>query len=156
MKEMNDMAEIKFDITEEQVQEAVRAIVREELADMADYEDCYGIKGMLKAEVGKVVRDLVAKETAGRFDEIARQAVEEHVSEPFELDSGWGYERKQFESYGDFIRYKLHEKFDKDTWSVRREFEKRVQAKVDKAWNEYRDDAIAVATAKLEAVKAVD
>lgn len=34
--------------------------------------------------------------------------------------------------------------------------EKRVQAKVDKAWKEYRDDAIAVAAAKLEAVKAVD
>lgn len=149
------MAELKFDITEEQVQEAVKAIVREEMAGMAEWE-LGGVRCLVKEQMKEAVAKLVAKETAGRFDEIAKQAVEEYVSEPFELDSGWGYERKQFDSYGDFIRYKLHEKFDKDSWSVRREFEKRVQAKVDKAWKEYRDDAIAVAAAKLEAVKAVD
>lgn len=147
------MAEIKFDITEEQVREAVKAVVREEMAGMAEWG---GVRGLVKERMKEAIAELVAEETAGRFDEIARQAVEEHVSEPFVLDSGWGYERKQFESYGDFIRYKLHEKFDKDAWSVRREFEKRMQAKVDKAWKEYRDDAIAVAAAKLEAVKAVD
>jgi len=145
--------ELKFDITEEQVQEAVKAIVREEMAGMADWD---GVRGLVKDEMKRAIAKLVAEETAGRFDEIARQAVEEHVSEPFELDSGWGYERKQFESYGDFIRYKLHEKFKKDDYSVRREFEKRVQTKVDKAWKEYRDDAIATAMAKVEAVKAVD
>lgn len=150
------MTEIKFDITEEQVQEAVKAIVREELADMADYEDRYGIRDMLKAEVAKAVSGLVAEEVGSRFDEMAKQAVEEHVSEPFVLDSGWGYERKQFESYGDFIRYKLHEKFERDDYTVKREFEKRVQKKVDKAWKEYRDDAIATVMAKVDAMKAVE
>lgn len=150
------MAEIKLDITEEQVQEAVKAIVREELADMADMEDRYGIRDMLKAEVGKVVRGLVAEEVGERFDEIARQTVEEHMSEPFTVDDGWGYNRTTYASYSDFIRAKLHEKFKKDDYSVKREFEKRVQEKVDKAWNEYRDDAIATAMAKVEAMKAVE
>lgn len=150
------MAEIKFDITEEQVQEAVRAIVREEMAGIADRGYHCGIRGMVKDEVGKVVSELVAEEVGDMFDEIARQAVEEHVSEPFTMDSGWGYERKQFESYGDFIRYKLHEKFERDDYSVKREFEKRVQKKVDNAWNEYKADAIATAMAKVEAMKAVE
>ena len=155
MKERNDM-ELKFDITEEQVQEAVKAVVREELACIADYEDHYGIRGMLKAEVAKAVSRLVAEEVGSRFDEIAKQAVEEHMSEPFAVDDGWGYNSTTYASYSDFIRAKLHEKFKNDDYSVKREFEKRVKEKVDKAWKEYRDDAIATAMAKVEAMKAVD
>ena len=150
------MTEIKFDITDEQVQEAVKAVVREELADMADFEDHYGIRGMLKAEVAKAVSGLVAEEVGERFDEIAKQAVEEHMSEPFTVDDGWGYNRTTYASYSDFIRAKLHEKFKKDDYSVKREFEKRVQEKVDKAWKEYRDDAIATVMAKVDAMKAVE
>lgn len=150
------MTEIKFDITEAQVQMAVREIVRKELEDMADFGDHYGIKGMLKEEVAKAVSGLVAEEVGDRFDEIAKRAVEEHMSEPFTVDDGWGYNRTTYASYSDFIRAKLHEKFKKDEWSVRREFEKRVQEKVDKAWKEYREDALAEAMAKVDALKAVE
>ena len=148
------MAELKFDITEEQVQEAVKAIVREELAAMND--DWGGVRGLVRDEMKRVIAKLVADEAEGRFDEIAKQAVEEHVSEPFTVDDGWGYNRTTYETYADFIRAKLHEKFKGDDYSVKREFEKRVQEKVDKAWKEYRDDAIATAMAKVEAMKAVE
>lgn len=153
MKERNDM-ELKFDITEEQVQAAVKAVVREEMAAMND--DWGGVRGLVKKEMERVIAKLVADEAGDRFDEIAKQVVEEHVSEPFELDSGWGYERKKFDTYGDFIRYKLAEKFRKDEWSVKRKFEELMQTKVDKAWNEYKVDAIATAMAKVEAMKAVE
>ena len=148
------MAELKFDITEEQVQEAVKAIVREEMERMND--DWGGVYGLVKDEMKKVIANLVAKETEGRFDEIAKQAVEEHVSEPFTLDDGWGYNRTTYATYADFVKAKLHEKFKKDEWSVKREFEKRVQEKVDKVWEEYRDDAIATVMAKIDAMKAVE
>ena len=148
------MAELKFDITEEQVQEAVKAIVREEMAAMND--DWGGVRGLVKDEMKRVIAKMVADEAEGRFDEIAKQAVEEHVSEPFELDCGWGYERKKFETYGDFVRYKLAEKFKKDEWSVKRKFDELMQAKVDKVWKEYKADAIAAAMAKVEAMKAVE
>lgn len=154
MKERNDMAELKFDITEEQVQEAVKAIVREEMERMND--DWGGVRGLVKDEMKSVIAKLVAEEVGSRFDEIAKQAVEEHMSEPFTVDDGWGYNRTTYETYADFIRAKLHEKFKRDDYSVKREFEKRVQEKVDKAWKEYRDDAIADAMAKVEAMKAVD
>lgn len=148
------MTEIKFDVTEEQVQEAVKAIVREEMAAMND--DWGGVRGLVKDEMKKVIAKLVTDEVDGRFDEIAKQAVEEHISEPFELDSGWGYERKKFDTYGDFVRYKLAEKFRKDEWSVKRKFDELMQAKVDKVWNEYKADALATAMAKVEAMKAVE
>ena len=148
------MAELKFDITEEQVQEAVKAIVREEMERMND--DWGGVRGLVKDEMKSVIAKLVAEEVGSRFDEIAKQAVEEHMSEPFTVDDGWGYNRTTYETYADFIRAKLHEKFKRDDYSVKREFEKRVQEKVDKAWKEYRDDAIADAMAKVEAMKAVD
>lgn len=148
--------ELKFDITEEQVQEAVKAIVREEMEGIADTHDYYGIRNMVKGELGQLLSKLVAEEVGDRFDEIARQAVDEHMSEPFTVDDGWGYNRTTYASYSDFIRAKLHEKFKKDDYSVKREFEKRVQAKVDKAWEEYRDDAIATVMAKVEAMKAVE
>lgn len=150
------MAEIKFDITEEHVQEAVKAIVREEMKGIADTHDYYGIRNMVEGELGQLLSKLVAEEVGDRFDEIARQAVDEHMSEPFTVDDGWGYNRTTYASYSDFIRAKLHEKFSKDSWSVKREFEKRVQEKVDKVWKEYRDDAIATAMAKVEAMKAVE
>lgn len=148
--------ELKFDITEEQVQEAVKAIVREEMAAIADTHDYYGIRNMVKGELGQLLSKLVAEEVGNRFDEIAKQAVEEHISEPFTVDDGWGYNRTTYASYTDFIRAKLHEKFKRDDYSVKREFEKRVQEKVDKVWKEYRDDAIATAMAKVEAMKTVE
>ena len=147
------MAEIKFDITEEQVFEAVKAVVREELAHMDEWGD---VRELVKGEMKKAVAELIAEETKDKFDEIARQAVEEHVAEPFTLDDGWGYSRTTYASYGDFVRAKLHEKFEKDSWSVKREFENQVKAKVDAVWKEYRDDAVATAMAKVEALKAVD
>ena len=146
------MAELKFDITEEQVREAVKAIVREEMARMSD---C-GVRCLVKDEMKQAIAKMVADEVGDRFDEIAEQAVEEHVSEPFTLDDGWGFNRTTYASYGDFVRAKLHEKFERDDYSVKREFEKRMQQKVDKVWKEYKDDAIAEAMAKAEALKAVE
>ena len=146
------MAELKFDITEEQVQEAVKAIVREEMARMNDFG---GVRGLVKDEMKQAIAKMVADEVGDRFDEIAKQAVEEHVSEPFTLDDGWGCNRTTYASYSDFVRAKLHEKFERDGYSVKREFEKRMQQKVDKVWKEYKDDAIAEAMAKAEALKVV-
>lgn len=146
------MAELNFKITEEQVREAVKAVVREEMERMSEY----GVWNMLKDEMKRQITEAMKKEVGGKFDEIAKQAVEEHVSEPFTLDDGWGYERRTFDTYADFVKFKLHEKFSKNNWVVKREFEKRVQEKVDKVWEEYRDDAIAEAMAKVEAMKAVE
>ena len=150
------MTEIKFNVTEEQVQEAVKAIVREEMAGIASSNDYYGVRDMVKQEIARTVSKLVADEVSDRFDEIAREEVEKHLSEPFTVDDGWGYNRTTYESYTDFIRAKLHEKFKKDDYSVRREFEKRVQKKVDEAWAEYKKDALAIAMAKVEALKAAE
>ena len=148
--------ELKFNVTEEQVHEAVKAIVREEMAEIADCDDYYGIRDMVKQEIARTVSKLVAAEVSDRFDEIAKEEVEKHLSEPFTVDDGWGYNRTTYASYSDFIRAKLHEKFKKDDYSVKREFEKRVQEKVDKAWKEYRDDAIATVMAKVDVLKAVE
>ena len=148
--------ELKFNVTEEQVHEAVKAIVREEMAESADCDDYYGIRDMVKQEIARTVSKLVAAEVSDRFDEIAKEEVEKHLSEPFTVDDGWGYNRTTYASYSDFIRAKLHEKFKKDDYSVKREFEKRVQEKVDKAWKEYRDDAIATVMAKVDVLKAVE
>ena len=148
--------ELKFNVTEEQVQEAVRAIVREEMAGIADSGDYYGIRGMVNEKIKDVVSKLVKAEVSDRFDEIAKDEVEKHLSEPFTVEDGWGYNRTTYESYSDFIRAKLHEKFKKDDYSVRREFEKRVQKKVDEAWAEYKKDALAAAMAKVEALKAAE
>ena len=145
--------ELKFNVTEEQVQEAVRAIVREEMAGIADSGDYYGIRGMVNEKIKDVVSKLVKAEVSDRFDEIAKDEVEKHLSEPFTVEDGWGYNRTTYESYSDFIRAKLHEKFKKDDYSVRREFEKRVQKKVDEAWAEYKKDALAAAMAKVEALR---
>lgn len=148
--------ELKFNVTEEQVQEAVKAIVREEMAGIADSGDYYGIRRMVNEKINDVVSKLVEAEVSDRFDEIAKEEVEKHLSEPFTVEDGWGYNRTTYERYTDFIRAKLHEKFKKDDYSVRREFEKRVQEKVDKAWKEYKKDAIAAAMAKVDSLKAAE
>lgn len=150
------MVEIKFNVTEEQVQEAVKAIVREEMDGIADSGDYYGIQEMVNEKIKDVVSKMVEAEVSDRFDEIAKEEVEKHLSEPFTVDDGWGYNRTTYASYSDFIRAKLHEKFKKDDYSVKREFEKRVQEKVDKAWKEYRDDAIATVMAKVDALKSAE
>ena len=144
---------ITFDITEEQVNEAIKAVVAGEVNLLFER---YEIRDIAKTEIAKCVDRAFESEIGSRFDEIVSETLDEHLSQPFELDDGWGYNRQRFETYSDFIRFKLHEKFGKEDYRVKNEFQKRVQAKVDEAWNQYKDDAIAIVTAKVGALGKVD
>lgn len=142
-----------LDITEEQVNEAIKAVVAGEVNSLFER---YEILDFAKTEIAKCVDRAFESEIGRRFDEIVSETLDEHLSQPFELDDGWGYNRKKFETYSDFIRFKLHEKFEKDDWKVKGAFEKRVQKKVEEAWNQYRDDAIAIVSAKVGSLGKVD
>lgn len=147
------MTEIKFEVTEEQVREAVMAIVREEMGRMGEG---FGLRAVVRDSIGSAVDALVEEKLRDRLDAIADETLAEHMEKPFTVTDGWGRSAKTFDTYDDFIRYKLRERFDSDEYKLRNKFHELMKKKVDKVWDEFKNDAIAQAMAKVEALEAVE
>lgn len=152
MKERNDM-ELKFDITEEQVEAALEAAVSNRINEAVEYR-YGGMRGAVEHYLSEIIGEKVKAEASARFDEIARGIVEEFMAQPVKLNDGWSTGRT-YDTYADFIGDRLRDKFSRD-YDLRSEFKRQLEGKVDKVWKEYQKDAIATMLAKAEAMKAVE
>ena len=142
--------ELKFDITEEQIEEALRDAANARIGEAVECR--YGsmrkaVEHFLEEEIGK----LVQQEAEERFDAIVEEVVTDFMAKPVVLSDGWGYSEKKYDTYADFIGARLRDKFSRD-YSLRDEFKKQLEAKVEKVWDEYKKDAIATMLAKANAL----
>ena len=141
--------ELKFYITEEQIEEALRDTVSTMVNNAVEYR--YGsMRGAVEHYVSEEIGKLVQKEAEARFDEIVEGIVAEFMERPVDLNDGWS-RTERYDTYEDFISAKLRDRFSRD-YRLRDEFKKQLEAKVDKVWEQYQKDAIAMLLAKANAL----
>lgn len=141
--------ELKFDITDEQVEAALEAAVTNRINEAVEYR-YGGMRGAVEHYLSEIIGEKVKAEANARFDEIAKGIVEEFMAQPVKLNDGWST-GKTYATYADFIGDRLREKFSRD-YDLRSEFKRQLEGKVDKVWKEYQKDAIATMLAKANAL----
>ena len=141
--------ELKFDITDEQVEAALEAAVTNRINEAVEYR-YGGMRSAVEHYLSEIIGRKVETDVHGRFDEIAREVADELMSQPVKLNDGWST-GKTYDTYAEFIGDKLRDKFSRD-YSVRDAFKKSLEAKTEKVWDEYKKDAIATLLAKANAL----
>ena len=141
--------ELKFDITEERIDEALRDTVGTMVGNAVEFK--YGsMRGAVEHFIADEISKLVREEAEGRFDEIVGRIVSEFMERPVDLNDGWS-RTEHYDTYEDFISAKLRDRFARD-YKLRDEFREQLKAKVDKVWEQYQKDAIAMLLAKANAL----
>lgn len=148
---------MEIQITQEQVDAAIEAVVRKELesAEIYDwYEDVYVTKSLhdyVEAKAQKAINEYLEKKFDALIDdevaEAARmEAMAAFLAKPVKITDG--YRQSEYDSWSSYLLKRIHEHSLSD-WNVNRKIREEIDKRVNQLWAECESKARAVAVASF-------
>ena len=148
---------MEIQITQEQVDAAIEAVVREELEStvISDwYGDEYVTKSLhnyVEAKAQKAINEYLEKKFDALIDdevaEVARmEAMAAFLSKPVKITDG--YRQSEYDSWSSYLLKRIHEHSLSD-WNVNRMIRDEIDRRVKQLWDECESKARAVAVASF-------